>query len=271
MRRRRRMGVLLPLSALATLALSGVPGAARAQACGPGPNWVDTCPGGLDVLPTRLTATLDLSPSGGGLLSLVAFGETTVWHAAGSPHADMPTELVRFALTGFGIPGPGLPPVKITVRAGDGLADGICDGPNVRLCSLGAISELPGDPRHALSFFDVFFEITGPFPRLHTWYTHQASNGELPCRVVATITMAPPRPGTDYVCLNPQGLPPFPPMPPDPLQPIPLYDDAEQLAALLVPGNTHHHISPEPGSLLLLATGAAGVVGAAARRRRRLA
>ena len=241
MRRCNGVRVFLSLAALSVLALAGAPRAAGAQppACGPGAPWVDTCPAGTDLLASRATATIEFL--GGPTLALTLIGPTTVWRGPGTPHT-IPTEIVSLALRGGGV----------TITAGDGNGNGVCDGP---LCSLGAITEVPGNPFLATSFFDVFFEVSGagPFGTLHTYSTHQTSNGEDPCRMEATIPFVPPPAGTTYICQNPAE--------------VLLYDANDVLRARLI--NETHEILPEPGSVLLLGSGLAGVAAVAARRRRR--
>ncbi len=98
------------------------------------------------------------------------------------PDHHIDTELVSLSLTGAGL----------TLTAGDGIGNGLSDGP---LGSLGRITEQGGDPMLADSFFDIFFDIQGaplgPLGPLHN---------NSPCRMEAVIDRVPPAGGTTYVC-----------------------------------------------------------------------
>jgi hypothetical protein len=221
-------GLTLGVLGLAVLLLLGVSQyVGAAPACGPGAHWVDTCPSGFDSLSTA--SHLTVVTSGGMMILLDLSGPTLVFRGDGMtiPDHHIDTEIVSLSLTGGGF----------TVNAGDGIANLLCDGP---LCSLGRITELPGDPALAESFFDVNFEILGPFPRLH---------GTV--REMAIIDQVPPLLGTQYVTVTP----------------TPLFDDAGNVQAQLLPG-IHHVITPKPSTLLLLGSGLAGIIGLGIRRRR---
>lgn len=132
--------------------------ASAAPICGPGAHWVDTCGSGTDSFNARLTVAIDDAPYDNIPNAVFSFfGPVTIFR--GNPvdtpdpldpghlnHID--TELVSMTLTGGGF----------TLIAGDGTGNLSNDGP---LFSGGGITEQPGNPFWADSFFDIFVEVQG--------------------------------------------------------------------------------------------------------------
>ncbi len=235
----RRSAWLFGILGLVGVLIWGVaPPAEAVPACGPGAHWVDACPGAIEIFPlTNGIHTIEIFNV--GVFNLATTGPTTILRLPGTtvPDHHIDTEMVSLTLTGGGL----------TLTAGDGIANGIADGP---LGSLGRITEQGGNPALADSFFDIFFEITGaplaPFGgRLH--------NVD-PCRMESVINQVPPPIGTTYVC--------------SPL-PVALFDDLGVQQGQLL--STTHIIQsepiPEPATLALFASGLAVVIALGARRR----
>ncbi len=125
--------------------------------CGPGPHWVDQCPGGADNMPTGGVIGVDLDGDCQADVNAVLNGPAHVIRSFPLDdslqfpglrpldlHRDvLDTEIIAMQLTGGGV----------VLRAGGGMGQG-----GLRR-SLGAIAELPADPNLADSFFDVFFEL----------------------------------------------------------------------------------------------------------------
>ncbi|MBI4719316.1 MAG: hypothetical protein HY763_16085 [Planctomycetes bacterium] len=126
--------------------------------CGPGPHWVDQCPGGSDNLPSGALVGIDVNLDCVADSSMVLSGPATVVRSNAHdvslvfPFLGMPdghrdvidTQMASMTLTGGGI----------TLLAGGGRGNG-----GVLRPSHGAILEQPGDPSLADSFFDIFFEV----------------------------------------------------------------------------------------------------------------
>ena len=278
MRRLERVRVALS-AAVAVLAVLGAPSAARAQACGPGPHWVDVCPTGVDVFPSAGVMTVDVF--GFGTFTLNTIETVSVWrgnpvdqyiHPFEGPiglidgHLDViPTEL---NLTGASTQLIGGAPVLL--NAGDGVSNGVAD--NSRF-SPGAIDQYPatlpecpppvgtvGLNEQACSFFDVFFEISHPaFGTLHNIDPALAVGVEPLCSIdvfprACPSPFAPVRPLTyrkvrgGFLLVDAAGVP------------------RAQLVAF-----QHTPFIPEPATVGLLATGLVGVAGIGLRRRHRSA
>ncbi|MBM3223452.1 MAG: PEP-CTERM sorting domain-containing protein [Candidatus Tectomicrobia bacterium] len=242
----RRMFGLLGVMALSFGAV--VSPAEAVPACGPGAHWVDGCTSGNDSFPSVATLGLDLNLDNIADMSVVLAGPTTIFRGnpqAGSDPNDpqhpskINTEIVSLLLSGGGI----------TVRAGDGVGNLLQDG---ALHSPGMIIEKTGpgtqgcgdpiDPFFACSFFDVFFEVDGPFGTLRN---------RDPLRIAAMIDEVPPI-----------GIPYVHPLP----NPVGLFDVNGMEVIRLV--NATHTPTPEPSALLLLGSGLAGLIGLGIHRKR---
>ena len=228
----RRAGWLRGILGMAVAVVSwGVvsPATAGPAVCGPGAHWIDSpvCPGGIDVFPlTNGVHTVEIF--GLGVVTLLTTGPTTIWRGPGTtvPDHHIDTELVSLTLVGGGL----------TLVAGDGIANGSCDGP---LCSLGRITETT--PLLADSFFDVFFEIQGtPFGPLH-------NDPTAPCKMKTVLDQVPPPIGTTYIC-DTVAVPIF------------LFDATglirgQLLGASHIINTRHQHPMSEPATLVLLGSG----------------
>src|ERR1035437_4517274 len=126
--------------------------------CGPGDHWVDTCPGGLAHLITKTNASISLDLDRNGTLEtsfplVTLIGYTDVLVGAGTPHT-LSTEIFNLTETmetPFG--------KTITLRAGDGIANGTNDG---LLYSWGQVVEQTGNPLLADHTVFVMFEVDIP-------------------------------------------------------------------------------------------------------------
>jgi len=165
----------------------------QCSSCGPGPHWVDLCSAGQDQIANDgavVGIDMDMDPLCLPDVNLIMWPcsppnnllvvkrsnprDDSQYFPGLRPvdgHLDViDTEIISMCLTGGGF----------TLRAGAGQQH----GPGVLVASLGAIAELPGDPRLADSFFDVFFEVDiggGMF-----LYNQTA------LRLATTISCAPP-------------------------------------------------------------------------------
>jgi len=195
-------------------------------ACGPGPHWIDTCPAGFDDF--NSSAQVGLNFPGLGAFTLNLTGPLLIFRGPGTtvPDHHIDTEMVSMNLTGIFMGNP------ITLLAGDGTADLMrTPGPRAALYSPGRITEVPGDPTLADSFFDVFFELQGtPFGTLHNNVAHVDSG---------RIAFVPPF-GYEYRCLN---------------CPIPLFDPQGNLVGTVT--SVVHLPIPEPNAMFLLGPGLA--------------
>jgi hypothetical protein len=166
-------------------------------------------------------------------------GTTSVFLGTGSPHT-IPTELVSLLETGSGV----------TLRAGDGVANLLSDGP---LFSPGHIDEQGGDPFLANSFFDVFVQLD--LPSLNLVLTNPPTT---PLRVECDgLTQAPPT----LCAYNIIGQ-----------LPLTLFDQSgfPRAQLLATPENFAHHVvtpTPEPGTWVMLLMGVGALVAGTRRRR----
>ena len=152
--------------------------------CGPGPHWVDQCPGGMDHMPSGALVGIDMDLDCLPDISLVLSGPVFV--SRSNPRDDsqmypgvapidghlevIDTEIISMSLSGGG---------GVTLTAGGGYGQG-----GVLARSLGTIVEKQSDPKLADSFFDVFFEVNlggGVYVYNHT-----------PMRVSSVIDCVPP-------------------------------------------------------------------------------
>jgi hypothetical protein len=208
-----------------TLVLPGIAQHAAALSCGPGADWVDSCLSGTDSFVSRADhAAIILD--GGGVISLSNLtGITRVFR--GNPVGPEPlhidTEMVSLSLMGGGE----------TLHAGDGIGNLLNDG---SLFSPGKITEQGSGigSTTADSFFDVFFEILGPHPRLHN---------NSACTMSAVIDRVPPltNPPTFYHGCS-QGS-------------VVLFNDSNQRVGILTGDIIHFGTIPEPSTLLLVGFG----------------
>jgi hypothetical protein len=199
--------------------------AQAAPVCGPGPNWVDTCPSGTDDLPfTRGFHTLEII--GGGTISVELFGSGSVFRSDG-PGPNTDNAIIRTEMVSLTLSGPG-----ITMVAGDGLGNLAPDGP---LHSPGTIEEQGPVGPLADSFFDIFFEISGPaLGALGPLHNNTAA------RMHAVIPEVPPPFPIIYIAEN---------------LPLPLFDVNGIERAFLVEPTFHQIWTPEPSALLLIGSG----------------
>jgi hypothetical protein len=219
---------------LMTLAVAFFSGSSAAQGgpcsqCGPGDHWVDQCASGQDVIADQGAAVgmdldrdpfcladvnLALGPCSAPEDLLIIRRSGPLDDSQNFPglrpldgHLDViDTEIISMCLTGSGV----------TLRAGAGL------GPGSLRASLGAISEQPGDPEWADSFFDVFVEVNlGDTVLLYN---------QTPLRLDADINCVPPK--VSYIhpvtCL--------------PLYTSPLYGQGTHVANLVT---AEHHVFPD--------------------------
>ncbi len=171
-------------------------GDAPCEDCGPGPHWVDNCVAGQDAVSNSgavvgIDADLDSNCTIDFNLIMVPCGapddkllinrsgpldQSAFFPGIGTNdgHLDViDTEIISMCLVGGGV----------TLKAGLGSGSGVIFPSN------GVIEENSVDPNKALSFFDVFFEVSGPVPGGGPLYNHE------PLRIQADpdITCVPPK------------------------------------------------------------------------------
>jgi hypothetical protein len=152
--------------------------------CGPGPHWIDQCPGGADNIASGAVVGIDTTNDCQADMNFVLSGDALVARSFALDdsqqfpglrpvdlHRDViDTEIVAMELTGGGL----------ALRAGAGAGQG-----SLLRRTLGAIAEQPIAPAVGDSFFDVFFELQiGPGQYV---YNHQ------PVTVGTTVTCLPPQ------------------------------------------------------------------------------
>jgi len=241
----------LGLAALLSMTISSPAFAVPAELCGPGQHWIETCPpNATSAFPSIATIGIDINLDNITDITVLMWGPTTIFIKGPSDvsllypglrpldtHLDViDTEMVSLSLVGGGL----------TMVAGDGTGNLLSNGP---LYSPGAIAELPADPSLASSFFDVFFELQGPFGTLHNL---------TPLRFESEIGHLPPSSSNLY---NSSG-------------PISLVDGSgnERLRLMnlsLTPFAPNP--IPEPSTLLLLGSGLVGFAATTIRKLRRKA
>jgi hypothetical protein len=150
--------------ALSLSVMSFASSSIMAAECGPGEHWVDTCPAGTDEIPISTAVVTIEIPCGGKSQTMVFKGPTKIERQAGVPHS-ITTEMVSMLLKDE--------TETITIRAG------VDEG--VERATKGKITEVT--PTTADSYFDVFFEIDGPFG---TWHNNK------PHHMGAIIKEVPP-------------------------------------------------------------------------------
>lgn len=248
---------LLWLTAMALLAAIPRPLPAAAI-CGNAAHWVDTCPGGTTTLSTESIAKISLDLTGDGTIDAVfpyvtLSGFTQVFLAPGSPHS-FSTEIYNLQetmLTPFG--------ATITLRAGDGIANGLNDGP---LYSWGDVVEeanplLADHSVHVMFQIDIPQDAFGPGSNAATVLQNQS-----PLNAVCTgLTEAPPV-TCKYFLVNSFGIPAH--------EVLNLYDTGGEFRGTLEPAVVngvdvaHHIVTPEPATAGLML----GLAGALVLRRR---
>ncbi|MGD2109545.1 MAG: IPTL-CTERM sorting domain-containing protein [Phycisphaerae bacterium] len=143
--------------------------------CGPGPDWVDSCPAGSDVVANHSALVgidLDLDEIADTNLVLGPCPGSLLEIDRSAPAAGViDTEIVALCLSG---------PGGVTLRAGAGTGNGGALG-----ASLGEITEDAGDNTIADSYFDVLFEVD--LGGANYVYNHD------PLRLDAVIDCVPPR------------------------------------------------------------------------------
>ena len=164
----RQLRIVLAIVALSGLLVCSASAQEPCEACGPGPHWVDNCPGGVDVIEDQgavVGIDLDLDCAEDVSMALFPCPDSTPLTITRSGPLDdsmnfpglrpvdghldcIDTEIVQMCLTGGGF----------TLIAGAGLGQG-----GVLAPSDGAIAESSENPDYpAESFFDVFFEVQIP-------------------------------------------------------------------------------------------------------------
>ncbi len=237
--------------------------AVNAATCGPGSHWIDTCPAGIDVIPSSLIEFgVDLNFDGiaefdvlftGGPVTLERSDprDDSINYPGTRPldgHDDViDTEIVSMSLTGQGAS------TGWTLRVGEDSGVSSSHGFGGSYQTLGAIAEQPCDSILAVSFFDVFFEIDDtPFGTLHN---------DTALRIGATIDQVVPPVGTDYFIhwlVGPHVLE--------------LFDANDihvaNLVDLTTGGGGHHLITPVPAAAWLFGTALIGLIGFGKRKAR---
>lgn len=143
-------------------------------ACGPGPNWVATCPSGTDTF----NITANIATSAG--VTLTVSGPVKLYRGAPSG-TTIPIEIVSMNLSGSALGG-------VTLTAGDGTGDLASDGP---LYSPGTITQNASNPALATLTASVFFQVTAAGATFHNAGPYNAP-GATPLIISSSITGVPP-------------------------------------------------------------------------------
>src|SRR4051794_13844293 len=205
------------LGALIMVTVLGSAPASAATMCPPDLGWMEPdhvplCSTGTDSFPSTATHTIVIF--GDGQITATVSGIPTVWRGdptGPAPNVRIPTEIVM-TLTGGGL----------TLTVGDGIANGVPDGP---LFSPGFIDE-QSDRLLGLSEFNTLFELSEtPLGTLHNI---------APAMMSQFIDRVPPAIGTTYFLDNP---------------PVGLFNSQGMLVGQLV--SATHTITPEPESSTL--------------------
>jgi len=213
---------------------------------GPGDHWVDTVT--VDTYTINIDGEFTVNIPGIGPLAFPVAGQMTIWHGDVRDTPDVldpdhlnyvDTELVAMNLAGT-IPTVG----TFVLTGGDGVDNGLDDGP---LFTPGGITELPGDPAWAESFFDIYFEVELDSPL----FGNVTVFNKQPLHVESLIDRIPPV-GFEYVYAG--GLNVY-----DKADP-----DGEPVAQIPAASFT-----PEPSSLAVVCVGALGLLARRRRRKRR--
>jgi len=185
--------------------LGSVPASASTM-CGPGLGWMESCTTGIDSFPSIATHTIVIF--GDGQITVSGTPTVSVWRGDNgtAPNFRIPTEIVMTLTVG-----------GLTLTVGDGMANGVPDGP---LFSPGFIDE-QSDRLHGFSEFNTLFELSGtPLGTLHN---------NTPAMMSQFIDQVPPAVGTTYLFENP---------------PVDLFNSQGVLVGQLV--SATHTITPEP-------------------------